>query len=98
MEGDVHEEATTGWGWIGFAVGAVLLQLLYLVVPVDLVPDLIPVVGWIDDVVVLMAGICATAVGSYLVRQRGARALEAPGQGALEDAYEPLSPEEIRAL
>lgn len=31
----------------------VLLALLYVVWPIDLVPDLIPIIGWIDDLVAL---------------------------------------------
>jgi len=30
----------------------ILLAILYILSPVDLIPDAIPVVGWIDDVVV----------------------------------------------
>jgi uncharacterized membrane protein YkvA (DUF1232 family) len=29
-----------------------LLALLYILSPIDLVPDFIPVAGWVDDVVV----------------------------------------------
>lgn len=38
----------------------IIAALLYLICPVDLVPDFIPVAGWIDDVAV------ATAVLGYL--------------------------------
>ena len=31
----------------------ILLALLYIVWPIDLIPDLIPVLGWIDDVAAL---------------------------------------------
>ena len=38
---------------------AVLLiaSLLYLVMPVDLVPDLIPLIGWVDDLLVVALGV-----------------------------------------
>ena len=29
-----------------------LLALLYIICPIDLIPDFIPVAGWVDDVVV----------------------------------------------
>ncbi len=29
-----------------------LLALLYIICPIDLIPDFIPVVGWVDDVAV----------------------------------------------
>ncbi|MEW6429967.1 MAG: DUF1232 domain-containing protein [Myxococcota bacterium] len=32
-----------------------LLALVYVVVPVDAVPDMLPVVGWLDDVGVVAA-------------------------------------------
>ncbi len=38
----------------------VVAALLYLICPADLVPDFIPIVGWLDDVAV------ATAVLAYL--------------------------------
>lgn len=33
----------------------ILLAILYIVSPIDLVPDVVPVVGWLDDVAVLFA-------------------------------------------
>ena len=36
----------------------VLLSIVYVVVPADLIPDLIPIVGWLDD-----AGLVTTAIG-----------------------------------
>jgi uncharacterized membrane protein YkvA (DUF1232 family) len=48
----------------GFVVLVLVLALLYIVSPVDLVPDPIPVVGWIDDAVVgLGAGAAALGAG-----------------------------------
>lgn len=36
-------------------VGMLVLGLLYFVLPVDFIPDFIPVVGYIDDLTVLLA-------------------------------------------
>ena len=36
----------------GFILLVLVLALLYIISPVDLVPDVIPVVGWADDVAV----------------------------------------------
>lgn len=35
-----------------FVAVVLLLALLYIVSPVDFIPDVIPVVGWLDDLVV----------------------------------------------
>ncbi len=44
--------------------GIFVAALAYLVLPVDMVPDVVPIVGWLDDV-----GILAIAV-SQLLKQR----------------------------
>lgn len=38
--------------------GLMLLAILYLLSPIDLIPDTIPVVGWLDDAVLVPAVIC----------------------------------------
>lgn len=48
-------EKKTKYKWnigIGFAIA-----LTYLFIPTDLVADVIPVAGWIDDIVVILAAI-----------------------------------------
>ena len=36
----------------GFVVLVLVLALLYIISPIDIIPDPIPVVGWVDDVAV----------------------------------------------
>jgi len=36
----------------GFLVVILVLALLYIISPIDIIPDPIPVVGWVDDVAV----------------------------------------------
>ena len=44
-----------------------ILALLYIISPIDLIPDVIPVVGWIDDLVVALgAGAVALSAGSAI--------------------------------
>ncbi|MCA1962307.1 MAG: DUF1232 domain-containing protein [Desulfomonile sp.] len=48
----------------GFVMLVLVLALLYLISPVDVIPDPIPVVGWVDDTVVgIGAGAAALAAG-----------------------------------
>lgn len=49
-------------GWLGTALAA-----LYIVCPIDLIPDFIPVAGWIDDGGALVGGIM-TAMTAYSAR------------------------------
>ncbi len=47
-----------------FLVIVLILALLYIVNPIDLMPDVIPVVGWVDDLAVgVGAGVAALAAG-----------------------------------
>lgn len=47
-----------------FVTVILILALLYIVSPIDLIPDVIPVVGWADDLAVgIGAGALALASG-----------------------------------
>lgn len=48
------------------AIAAIVVALLYLITPFDLVPDFIPIAGWLDDLVVLR--VCLEFVRSDLAR------------------------------
>jgi len=73
------------WPFTGWKVVLFGLWLLYLLSPVDLVPDVFPVVGWIDDLFVLV-GLCwffghlRTATGR--TSSSGRRLEEEPEAGA----------------
>jgi len=55
---------------IATAVGA----LVYVVCPIDLIPDVIPVVGWLDDVAVVAGAVAAlgSALERFLDEEQGA--------------------------
>lgn len=76
-----------------FALGWVLFQLVYLALPIDLMPDVFPVIGWLDDLVGLgsSVGVAAWAVGRLV--QRPALPTSAPGP--VFD-YEPMSADDVR--
>ena len=47
-----------------FVIVVLILALLYILSPIDLIPDFIPVVGWADDLAVgVGAGAAALAAG-----------------------------------
>lgn len=41
---------------LNIGIGA-LVALIYLIIPVDLSPDAIPVIGWIDDIIAVLLAI-----------------------------------------
>lgn len=49
----------------------VLASLLYLISPVDLVTDIVPIIGWLDDGVI--ATVLISEVGQFLLEQRKKR-------------------------
>ncbi|MBS1724633.1 MAG: DUF1232 domain-containing protein [Armatimonadetes bacterium] len=51
----------TPWG----AVLSVLFALVYGASPIDLIPDVIPLIGWLDDGVVLILCIVLAAVSLH---------------------------------
>jgi uncharacterized membrane protein YkvA (DUF1232 family) len=57
-----------------------ILGILYIVSPIDLIPDFIPVVGWLDDI-----GVLGFMVHTYLQYRNEIEAL-----ARRADAVEPL--------
>jgi len=97
--------------------GNLLLWLFtgaYVASPVDLIPDVIPVIGWTDDLLGMVVTVAITLYTLAYLRRHGAtKALtrsEEPGRGVVIDApaaattstripgYEPLSIPEINKL
>ena len=63
------KETTPPW-----AKGVILGALGYFILPIDLIPDVMPVVGFTDDLGVLLAAIAAVA--SYVTPEVKAQAKE----------------------
>jgi len=55
-------ELLTGAGVPFVARGIVGVLVLYLALPFDLIPDFIPVLGQLDDALVVMGAVCALLV------------------------------------
>ena len=51
-----------------WAIAAIIGAVIYVVSPIDAMPDLIPIVGWLDDGAVVAAaiGVLGTVISSYL--------------------------------
>lgn len=79
------------WKPVLLTVALLLFQLLYLVSPIDLIPDVLLLVGLMDDLLVLGGGF-------LLIGWVWWRALHVPRVIAEPVAYEPLTMDEIRAL
>lgn len=62
-----------------------LLVPLYLVSPIDLIPDLIPFVGWLDDIVVIP--MLVSWLVSMLPRREPARARAASGDKVIDGTW-----------
>ncbi|NPV50915.1 MAG: DUF1232 domain-containing protein [Candidatus Methanofastidiosum sp.] len=39
------------------AIIFLILNLIYIISPIDFIPDFIPVIGWIDDIIALLIAI-----------------------------------------
>ena len=86
--------------WMGLV--AMLLwvaQAAYILFPFDLLPDFIPVIGWMDDLVSLI-GLGATTVWMVkTVRESGLAQLLGTEPEVIEaEAYEPIPAEVLRSL
>lgn len=55
-------------------------SLLYLISPLDISPDVFPVIGWLDDGMVVT--LLATEVSQFLIERRKARKEQAEEQTA----------------
>lgn len=88
-----------------------LFQMLYTVSPIDLIPDIIPFLGWMDDGLLFLLTLGFTAFTMHRMYKSGANPLELltsmmgmGGGKALNDnnttdaVYEPLDPVELQRL
>ncbi len=85
------------------------MTALYTASPIDLIPDLIPLLGWADDGAGWLATLTFTAYTLWKIRKSGGLAAlraEGPPEGVpirpkpapSIPGYEPMSYEELKAL
>lgn len=61
----------TGDQFSGLVGTAWVVQVLYAVLPLDLIPDVIPLVGWADDAGVFGVAVGITVMSWRLYQQHG---------------------------
>ncbi len=74
-------DARTPW----YAKGLVLLVVAYAVSPIDLIPDFVPVLGYLDDAIIVPVGIALSLrliPAEVMAEARGAARTEALDRGA----------------
>jgi uncharacterized membrane protein YkvA (DUF1232 family) len=84
-------EPQRGPGWLLIVAVYWALQLIYLVSPIDILPDFLPFVGFADDLVGVLAGMGLTAWTVWR-ELSGPKALPEP------ESYRPLTADEIDHL
>ncbi|MBW1881042.1 MAG: DUF1232 domain-containing protein [Deltaproteobacteria bacterium] len=52
-----------------------VFQGLYTVSPIDLIPDILPLLGWVDDLFGLMVTVAFTVYTLSILRKHGVKAL-----------------------
>ncbi len=45
-----------------------ILDLIYVISPIDFIPDFIPVIGWVDDIIAILIGVSLGI--KYLIKKR----------------------------
>lgn len=87
-----------------------LFQMLYTVSPIDLIPDIIPLLGWMDDGLLFLLTVGFTAFTMHRMYKAGTNPLDLLGTlvgskkpaidatAATDAVYEPLDPIELQRL
>ena len=88
-------------GWLVVVAAFWAAQLTYALLPLDVIPDFLPFVGWADDLVGFVAALAVTAWSCWRVLPMiGAppERMALTGETRAHPAYEPLTPDQIDTL
>ena len=58
MEKETRTRKLKPWEWI-----LIVAAIIYTASPIDFIPDVIPIIGWLDDLAVLVA------TGYYIIKK-----------------------------
>jgi hypothetical protein len=64
------------WGISGSVMAILILTVLYVLSPIDLIPDVFPIAGQVDDIAAILAGgssVLFLTAARYLLRTRVGR-------------------------
>lgn len=78
-----------------------LLQVVYMLSPIDLIPDIVPLVGWSDDLFAFGFTMLFTLNTLNRLYERGRSLSHGPApvrRDVIDATYEPVSVDRIRAM
>jgi uncharacterized membrane protein YkvA (DUF1232 family) len=80
------------------AVVSSALLIMYVLSPIDLIPDFIPIIGWMDDVTLVILAASVGIFAMWEMNREKPEVAETPPEVPEPKPYEPIPAEKIKAL